>query len=103
MKFYELMLIINGELTQEDADAEFEKFIKVVEDGNGKILNIDKWGLKRFAYPIKKKNNGYYYVVRLGVDYQLLKELERLFRINENLFRYLFVKLDSRKIELKEE
>jgi small subunit ribosomal protein S6 len=103
MKYYELMLIINGELSQEEASAEFEKFEQVVEKGNGKILKVDNWGLKRFAYPIKKKNSGYYYVVNLGVDYPLLRELERIFKINENLFRYLFVKLDSRKIEITEE
>ncbi len=103
MKHYELMIIINGELSQEDANAEFEKIQQAIENGNGKILKVDSWGLKRFAYPIKKKNSGYYYVLLLEIDYQLLKELERIFRINENLFRYLFVKLDSRKIKTTEE
>ncbi len=103
MNYYELMFIINGELSQEDASAEFEKIKEIIEKGNGKILKTDNWGLKRFAYPIKKKNNGYYYVLLLEIDYSLLKELERIFKINENLFRYIFVKLDPRKIKITEE
>jgi len=103
MNFYELMFIVNGELTKEDAGSEFEKFKEIVEKGNGEILKVDEWGLKKLAYPIKKKNTGYYYVVLLKADYELVKEIERNFRINENLFRHLFVKLDQRKVDIPAE
>ncbi len=103
MKYYELMFIVNGELSKELATEELEKFKSLVEEMKGSIVKVDEWGLKRFAYPINKKNTGYYFIAYLNADYQLVKEIERKFKINENIFRYLFVVLgDEQPKESKE-
>ena len=98
---YELMFAYNGELTKEEIEKELERFKEIVEKGNGEIVKIDNLGVKKFAYPIKKKYSGYYFIAYLNAEYSLVQEISRIFKINENLFRYMFVKLDPKKLEQK--
>jgi small subunit ribosomal protein S6 len=103
MTLYELMFAYNGELTKDEVEKELEKFKEIIEKGNGELLKIDDLGVKKFAYPIKKKNSGYYFLAYLKAEYSLVKEINRIFKINENLFRYMFVKLDPKKFEQNSE
>jgi len=102
MRLYELMFVLNGELTSEDVSQEIEKFKQIVEKGNGKIIRIDEMGLRKLAYPIKKKTTGYYIVAYLEANPELVNEIKRIFRINENIFRFMFVKLDPKKVKIEE-
>ncbi len=94
---YELMFAYNGELTKEDIEKEVEKFKEIIEKGEGELVKLNNLGVKKFAYPIKKKTSGYYFLAYLKAEYSLVKEISRIFKINENLFRYMFVKLDDKK------
>jgi len=103
MRYYELMIILDGELQKEEVDKFVENFRNFVEENNGKIFKIDDMGLRKFAYPIKKKNSGYYYVIYLKVNYDLMKEIERKFKIDETVFRYLFIRHNPKKSEIFKE
>ncbi len=103
MRYYEIMVILNGELQKEEAEKIVEEFKNLIEENNGKIFKIDEMGLRKFAYPIKKKMNGYYYVFYVKLDYELLKEIERRFKLNENVFRYLVIRHDPKKLEVFKE
>ena len=103
MRLYELMIVFNGELSKEDVAKEVEKFNEIVEKGKGKVLKVDEMGLRKLAYPIQKKTTGYYFVAYLEADPPLVNELKRVFKINENLFRFMFVKLDPKKVKITEE
>ncbi len=103
MRYYELMLILNGDLQKEEAEKIIEDYKKFVEENNGKIYKTDDMGLRKFAYPIKKKTSGYYYVLYLKIDYNLMKELERKFKLNENVFRFLFIRHNPKKVDYFQE
>lgn len=69
---------------------------QIIESYQGKVLNLDDWGKKKMAYPIRKESKGHYYCLTYKADNKCVAELERNMRINEEVFRFLTVKLDEK-------
>ena len=90
-KDYELMVILNPRLNADEADALNESILTLVRDNGGEIIKTDPWGKKMLAYPINKVNEAYYYVNYFKLDSLAVKTLKRLFNINENILRHMFV------------
>ncbi len=103
MRYYEVMVILDGDLQNEEAKKIIEEYKELIEQKNGKVFKIDEMGLRKFAYPIRKKMNGYYFVLYIKMDYELLKELERRFKLNEKVFRYLVIRHDPKKLDIFKE
>ncbi len=96
---YESVVIINAALedTQvEDVIKKIENFIKTNE---GSITSLEKWGRKRLAYPIKKSKSGYYVIFRFTAVPSLIAKLERIYRLDESVYRYLTIKLNKKDLE----
>lgn len=91
MKKYELLYVISSDTNETQRDALIEKFKKFVEDKKGNILGIDKWGMKKFTYPIKFKNEGFYVLMNFEAQPQVIKEMENLMNITETIVRKMFV------------
>jgi small subunit ribosomal protein S6 len=88
---YEVTLILDAQLE----DSQIESEIKKVEgflSKNCESLNKIQWGKRRLAYPIKKRQHGFYTIFEFDTKKQIIAELERSFRINENVLRYLTIK-----------
>ena len=85
---YETTFIINAHLPDEQIDKILEKMTKLI-DGGGKVLFVDRWGKRRLAYEISKKQYGYYVYVRFEAEGTFIKELEREFRLDDSILRYL--------------
>ena len=64
---YEMLYIIDKDLTDEAKEVVVDKVKKIIESKNGNILTLDKWGMKKFAYPINYKNEGYYVLVNFEI------------------------------------
>lgn len=94
MNKYETLFVIAPSLTEEEVKAVIEKAKGVIEGSNGVIDNVDEWGKRRLAYEINKINEGYYVLINFTSDSELPKELDRVFRISDNVVRHLIVKLD---------
>ena len=92
MNSYELLYILNNELSDEAKGAVVEKLIAVVTDNGGTIDGIDKWGTRKLAYPIDYKTEGYYVLVNFTAPATLPDELERVMRITDAVIRFLIVK-----------
>lgn len=92
MNSYELLYIINNELSDEAKGAVVEKLNAVVTDNGGTIDGIDKWGTRKLAYPIDYKTEGYYVLVNFSAPATLPDELERVMRITDAVIRFLVVK-----------
>jgi len=90
-KDYELMVILNPRLNADEADALNESILGQVRDNGGEIIKTDPWGKKMLAYPINKVNEAYYYVNYFKLDSLAVKTLKRLYNINENILRHMFV------------
>ena len=95
---YEGVIVINATLE----DAQIEEIIRNIQEfvkaNDGEITAFEKWGRKRLAYPIKKAKSGFYLIYRFIAPPDLIYKLERTFRLDENIFRYLTIKLDKKAL-----
>ncbi len=91
---YEVMFIIDPTLEDEKKDAAVER-VKNVIAAEGEVENVDVWGLRKLAYPIQKKNEGYYVVIDFKAEPTLPAELDRRLRISEDFMRHIIVNKDA--------
>ncbi len=99
MNKYEVLYVIDAQLSDEDIAANVDKFEDLVKKHEGNVLNIDKWGKKTLAYPINYKTEGYYVLMDFESAPEFPLELERVFKITESIIRYMVVRKDENKEE----
>ncbi len=92
MNKYELALVINGRLSDEERDNALAMVKGIVERFNGKIGEVEDWGKKRLAYEIQKMHEGFYYFIHFEAESSAPVEIESRVRILEPVLRYLIVK-----------
>ena len=95
MKKYEVMFIINPALEDEKRDVVIEK-VKAVIAAEGEVEKVDAWGMRKLAYPIEKKNEGYYVVIEFSASPELPKELDRRLRISDDVMRHIIINKDAK-------
>jgi small subunit ribosomal protein S6 len=98
---YETSFIINAGLDDAQIDALIDKVQDGITKNSGEIVELAKWGRKRFAYPIKKKNNGFYVVCVFKSSGDLIARLERFFLLEENILRFLIISLDKKALQAR--
>ena len=95
MRRYETIFIVRQNVAEDEIAAITGKATSIIEGDGGTIFKINNWGLKKLAYLIKKENQGYYvYVDYAGIP-AAVAEIERIFRIDDRILKYLTVKLDD--------
>ena len=92
MNKYELLYIISSSATDEQKEELIKKIGSLIEAKGGEIEGTDKWGMKKFAYPINYKNEGYYVLVNFSINPEMIKEINNAMNITENVVRQIFVK-----------
>lgn len=92
MNKYEMLYILDTASTDEVKEATIAKFEKIVTDNGGKVNKIDKWGVKKLAYPINYKADGYYVLMEFECAPSLVLEIKRVAGITENIIRRLITK-----------
>ena len=95
MTNYEVMFIIDPTLEDEKKDATVEA-VKDIIAAEGEVGNVDVWGMRKLAYPIQKKTEGYYVVIEFKAEPTLPKELDRRLKISDNVMRHLIVNKDEK-------
>ena len=95
MNKYELCLVINAKIEEEERIEAVERVKALIESLNGVITNVDEAGKKRLAYEIQKMREGYYYFIQFDASSDCPAEIERRVRIMEPVIRYLCVKQDA--------
>ena len=88
------MLIFSSNLLEADLAKENEKIIEFIKSKEGMIINTEIIGKKDLAYPIKKRNTGYYIINYFEMDPNNAKDLIRFYVLNENIIRYNLLKKD---------
>lgn len=91
MPIYETVFVLDPSLDDTILQKEIKKVEDLITDHKGQVLKIDKWGKRRFAYPINRKNEGYYTLILFEGEGKIPKELERAYKLNELCLRYLTV------------
>ena len=96
---YESVVIINAALEDEQIDSTINRIKELITTHGGELLEIDNWGRKRLAYPIQKSKSGYYSILRFKAPTDLIAHLERSYRLDETIIRYLTIVLDKNALE----
>ena len=92
MNNYEVLYIIDRDVEESAREALVARFEKVVTDAGGSVEKTEPWGLKKFAYPINYKDDGYYVLMNFSANADLPRELERQMRITDGIVRFLVTK-----------
>jgi small subunit ribosomal protein S6 len=97
MRHYENLVIVKPTLTAEEIQASVKAIEEVITENGGEIAATDAMGMRKLAYPINKNERGYYHVIYYSVAPAAIAEIERRFRINEDLLRFVTIKYDSNR------
>lgn len=96
MRIYESTFILSPQADDVAFDRQIRAVTDLIHRYEGKVLQADRWGIRRLAYPIKKFTQGYYARVIFEANQTVLNELERLYRIEEPYIRYLTVRFEGK-------
>lgn len=92
---YEMVLVISPEVAEEEIEATIDVVSQFITGKGGTISDIEKWGKRKLAYPIKRFVEGSYVLTRFKLKPVFGKELEESLRISEKVLRHLLIRLDS--------
>ncbi len=95
MPGYELVFILNANLSEDDFTRVLEKVNDQITKLGGTVTETNQWGKRRLAYPIKKQAEGNYVLEKVQIKQTALKELDSSLKLSEDVLRYLFVRENS--------
>ena len=95
MALYEHVVVTRPDISPQQVDALVEDITKVVTERKGKVGKTEYWGLRNLAYPIKKSRKAHYSLLNIDAPGDVIAELERRHRINEDVLRFLTVRVDK--------
>lgn len=97
--FYEVTFIINPVLEEDQVKKVKEDFESFLTERGAEIDEVDEWGIKRFAYEMDGKNSGYYINAYFHAPSTIVNELERYFRLQDNIMRNIILKYDNKMLK----
>ena len=100
---YELTYIVNSVLSDEQVKDLVSRVTAYISEAGGEIIEVDEWGQRRLAYPIQKKRNGYYVNMYFRSSGTMIPRLERALEIDDNVLRYMTLRMDAKMIRHYEE
>lgn len=92
MNKYESVIIINPSLDEQGIKDVITKFTDLINNNNGKVENVDEMGKRKLAYEIKKQKEGFYIVLKFEAKPESIAELERNYRITDEVMKFIVVK-----------
>jgi small subunit ribosomal protein S6 len=95
MPLYEHVFLARQDLAQAQVDALAENATKIIEDNGGKVVKTETWGLRNLAYRIQKNRKAHYVLLDVDAPAGVVAELERQTQINEDVLRYMTVRVEA--------
>lgn len=92
MNKYELLYIISSDVAEEQREELIKKFSSYVEAKGGSVDGMDKWGMRKLAYPINFKTEGFYVLMNITMEPKEVDAMSKLMNITEGIVRHLFVR-----------
>ncbi len=102
MNSYETVFILTPVLSDDQMKEAVGKFIDFLKQNGSEIVNEERWGLRKLAYPIQKKSTGFYTLVEFKAEPTVIKKLETAYRRDERVIRFLTFRLDKYAAEYAE-
>ncbi len=97
MRNYENLVIVKPTFTAEEIQSSIKAIEETITSNGGEIATTDSMGMRKLAYPIDKNERGYYHVIYYSIAPSAISEIERRFRINEDLLRFVTIKYDTNR------
>ncbi len=88
---YETTFIIDAYLTNDQIEEKIQKYTQLIENSEGKIVCLERWGKRRLAYEIAKKQYGFYVYIRFEASGTIVQVLERDYKLDDDILRYLTI------------
>ena len=99
MPLYEHVFLARQDLSQAQVDALAQNATQIIEDNEGKVTKTETWGLKTLAYKIQKNRKAHYVMLNIEAPAGVVAELERQTRVNEDVIRFLTIRVDELETE----
>lgn len=99
MRTYETIIVVDSLLKPEEIDSIINKYERFISANGGKVESLDRWGKRRLAYEINKRQYGFYVLIRFQGPSAMIKQLDREYRLNESLLRTKIIKLDEKALK----
>ena|SRR5665648_98541 len=100
MRRYESLWVVNGDLPDEEVKSAIDKFSGIISSQGGILVGLDEWGRRKLSYKIQGTIRGYYVLADFAGTSETVKELERNYRIDDRIIRFLTTK-KSDKVNLE--
>lgn len=98
-RIYESMYIIDANLTDEQVDAIIAKYTKLIADQGGEVRAVGRWDKRRLAYEIMGRREGLYILMFFEAEPAVSKELDRVYRISDDVFRHLITRVELQHVD----
>ena len=95
MRRYEQVCILRPSLSEEEITRIIDNTTQLIQEDDGSVIYLNKWGMRKLAYPIKKESQGYYVLCDFAGSPAVVAEIERKFRIDDAVLKYLTVKISD--------
>jgi small subunit ribosomal protein S6 len=104
MRIYEELFIVRPDVPEEEIDAFVEQLQGHITGGGGTVDRVDKWGMRKLAYRVEKREEGFYVLIVFSAPPNVVKELERRLRVADIILKFLTVRIDEKlkKIEKRQ-
>ena len=99
---YETVFIVTPVLSEEQMKETVKKYVDFLTERGAEIVYTNNWGMRKLAYPIKKKSSGFYYLIEFKAEGSVIADLEVAYKRDERLLRFLTVSLDKHAIAYNE-
>ncbi len=96
MRTYEQLFILRPDAAQEEIDGFLEPIQNLITGAGGQVEKLEKWGLRKLAYRVDKHNDGYYVLLQFSASADVVKEIERRFRVSDLVLKFLTVRIDRK-------
>ena len=101
MRTYEELFIVRPDAPEEEIDALVEQTRQVIAGGGGSLEKVDKWGVRRLAYRVAKRDEGFYVLLELVAGPEVVREIERRFRVSDLVLKFLTVRVDEKRKKIE--
>ncbi len=101
MRIYEELFIVRPDATEEEVDGLVEQLKGVVTAGGGTLDKVDKWGVRKLAYRVSKRDEGYYVLLEMTCGPEAIKEMERRLRVSDLTLKFLTTRVDEKRKKIE--
>jgi small subunit ribosomal protein S6 len=98
MNIYENMVILNANISDEEADASITKIKELITGQGGEVLKVDVWGRRKLSYEIKKQKKGLYVLLFYKTPPATVKKLEDFYKVSDAVLKYVVLKLGVKQV-----